>query len=365
VKVKSVDQPPRTLKELALLLGVSRATVSNAFNRPDQLSGELRERILNAAKEAGYVGPDPTARALSRGTRGAVGLIFTEQLSYAFSDPAAVHILEGVAQACEEDEIGLLLVPLSSENQGSTARAINSASVDGLILYSVSDQDPAVKLALARNMPTVMVDQPMIRGIPYVGHDHRGAARLALSHLLDLGHRDVAVLAYRLTPVRKHGEVTALDQVAAGYYHTRARMQGYQDALDSFSLGWENLCFYESESNDPTGGMSSTAEILQRPSRPTAILADSDQLAVGALQVAAEHGIDVPETLSVIGMDDVPAAQMVTPALTTIRQPMVEKGRAAGRILLGKGPSRKKIVFPVELVVRDSTGPAPQRQKRR
>lgn len=366
MNVKPVSsEAPRTLNELARLLGVSRATVSNAFNRPDQLSSELRERILAAAKDAGYVGPDPTARALSRGTRGAVGLIFTEQLSYAFSDPAAVQILEGIARACEERETGLLLVPISTgSGDGSTARAINAAAVDAFALYSLSDDDPAVGAALARNVPTVMIDQPILDGVPYVGHDHRSAARLALAHLFELGHRHVGVLAYRLTPARHHGEVTRQQQLDAGYLHTRARLQGYGDALRTFGLPWESVTFFESASNDPAGGASSTRQMLQAGSHPTAILTDSDQLAVGALQAAAEAGLRVPDDLSVIGMDDIPAAGMVTPALTTIRQPMVEKGLTAGRILLGKASRKRKFVLPVELVVRGSTAP-PRGAKRR
>lgn len=364
MEVKSESAAPRTLNELARVLGVSRATVSNAFNRPDQLSAELRERILAAARAAGYVGPDPTARALSRGTRGAVGLVFTEQLSYAFSDPAAVLVLEGIARACEEAETGLLLVPVSTEKDGAQRRAINAAAVDAFALYSVSDDDPTVDAAVARNVPTVMIDQPMLDGVPYVGHDHRGAARQALEHLLGLGHRRVAVLAYRLTPERHSGEVSRQQQLDAGYHHTRARLQGYKDALRAAGLDWGVLSFFESTSNDPVGGAASATALLTAKDPPTAILTDSDQLAVGTLQAAAELGLSVPEDLSVVGMDDIPAARMVTPALTTVRQPMIEKGRMAGRILLGTTPRKKKVVFPVELVVRESTAPPPARRRR-
>lgn len=354
--------PPRTLSDLAKTLGVSVATVSNAFNRPDQLSVALRERILQAAKEAGYVGPDPTARALSRGKHATVGLILTEQLSYAFSDPAAVLILEGLARACEEASTGLLLVPVVAGGDGSAARAINAASVDGLALYSLPDGDDAVEAALARKVTTVMIDQPLVSGVPYVSHDHRSAARLALTHLLDLGHRRVGVLAYRLTPERHRGERSLELQLAAGYRSTRARLEGYGEVLQAFRLGWDSLFFFESESNDPDGGASSTAEMLQIEPRPTAILADSDQLAIGALRAAKDAGLELPAELSVVGMDDIPAAAIVTPALTTIRQPLAEKGETAGRILLGQRTGKRRIVFSVELVVRASTGPPPRRR---
>jgi DNA-binding LacI/PurR family transcriptional regulator len=360
VKARSTNPAPRTLAELAKLLGVSRATVSNAFNRPDQLSTALRDRILDTAKEVGYSGPDPTARALSRGTQGALGLVFTEQLSYAFSDPAAVHILEGIARACEEAETGLLLIPVSAGGGRSPARVINAASVDGLALYSLPDEDPTIKAALARNVSTVIIDQPVLPGVPYVGHDHRSAAKIALGHLLELGHDHVGVVTYRLFPERHSGEVTRAQQLAAGYHHTRTRLRGYQDALEAAGRGWEALRFFESESNDPAGGAAATAKLLRLEQPLTAILTDSDQLAIGALQAAADADLRVPEDLSVIGMDDIPAARMVTPGLTTIRQPLVEKGQAAGQILLGQRSGKRKVVFPVELVVRGSTGPHPR-----
>jgi DNA-binding LacI/PurR family transcriptional regulator len=353
----------RTLDDLAELVGVSRATVSNAFNRPDQLSSTLRERILRAARETGYAGPDPTARALSRGARGALGLVFAEQLSYAFSDPAAVLILEGLARACEQAETGLLLVPVAADTDGRAVRAINGAAVDALALYSLPDGDETVAAALARGVTTVMIDQPMLPGVPYVGHDDRTAARLALAHLLELGHRRIAVLGYRLTAQRHRGELPRTPQLTAGYRHTRIRLRGYEDALRGHQASWDRLCFFESASNDPAGGAASALELLGRPDPPTAILTDSDQLAIGVLGAAREAGLRVPEDLSVIGMDDVPAASVVTPQLTTIHQPLVEKGEAAGRILLGQRSGKRRTVFPVELVVRSSTA-APARRRR-
>jgi DNA-binding LacI/PurR family transcriptional regulator len=364
VKVKAPGGTVRTLDELAAMIGVSRATVSNAFNRPDQLSAKLRERILEAARDLGYAGPDPTARALSRGERGVIGLVFGEQLSYAFSDPAAILILEGLARACERAETGLLLVPVAADENGTAIRAINGAAVDALALYSLPDEDPAVAAALGRGITTVMIDQPLLPGVPYIGHDDRSAARLALGHLLELGHRRIGILAYRLTPERHRGEVPRELQQAAGYRHTRTRLDGYGDALRAFDRNWDTLSFFESESNDPAGGAAAALELLRATPAPTAILTDSDQLAIGVLGAARTVGLCVPEELSVIGMDDVPAASVVTPRVTTIHQPLVRKGEAVGEILLGQRSGKRRIVFPVELVVRDSTGRAPRRRRR-
>src|SRR3954469_123367 len=117
-----------TLATIADALGVSRMTVSNAFNRPDQLSPELRAKILAKAQELGYSGPNPVARTLSRGRTGSVGVILDAPLTIAFSDPAAVQLLHGVATVCEERELGLWLVPRIA---GRDAALIHSALVDG------------------------------------------------------------------------------------------------------------------------------------------------------------------------------------------------------------------------------------------
>src|SRR5262249_45466995 len=164
---------------------------------------------------------------------------------------AAVWILEGVAQAWGEAETGLLLIPVGAAAEGSPARAINAAAVDAFALYSLPDDDPAVQAALARSEPTVIIDQPLVAGVPYVGHDDRSAARLALTHLLGLSHRSICVVTYRLTPTHHSGEVTRAEQLASGYHHTRTRLRGYGDALDEAGLGWATLRFFESDTNDP------------------------------------------------------------------------------------------------------------------
>src|SRR3954467_11786104 len=128
-----------TLATIAKELGVSRMTVSNAFNRPDQLSPELRERVLTTARTLGYAGPDPGGRALSRGRTGCVGVIFDAPLTTAFSDPAAVEVLHGVATVCEERELGMTLVP---RLRGKDAELVRPALVDGFVVYCRGDDDP-------------------------------------------------------------------------------------------------------------------------------------------------------------------------------------------------------------------------------
>jgi DNA-binding LacI/PurR family transcriptional regulator len=120
-----------TLATVAEAVGVSRMTVSNAYNRPDQLSPELRERVLAVARELGYAGPNPVARTLSRGETGSIGLVLDLPLTVAFTDPAAVQVLHGVAAGCELEGLGLTLVP---RIEGGGAALVQKALVDGFIL---------------------------------------------------------------------------------------------------------------------------------------------------------------------------------------------------------------------------------------
>ena len=148
MKRGAAKQPERkdriTLMRIAEELGISRTTVSNAYNRPDQLSSALKEKIYEAAKRLGYAGPDPTARGLRRGSTSAVGVIYDSPLSYAFDDAAAVAFLRGVSSVAEEEKLGLLLVPGSLSKERNAA-AIGNAIVDGFVVYSVSEDDPLLR----------------------------------------------------------------------------------------------------------------------------------------------------------------------------------------------------------------------------
>src|SRR5699024_3255462 len=170
-----------TLASLAAALGASRTTGCNAYDRPDQLSPELRKRAPGTAERLGYPGPDPVARSLRTRKAGALGLLLTENLSYAFRDPAAVGVLEGIALACEDQGIGLHLVPASPGNEDLAA--VHRAGVDGFVVYSVPDDDPHLEAVLARQVPTVIVDQPRIDGISRVGPDDEAATKMLAKHL--------------------------------------------------------------------------------------------------------------------------------------------------------------------------------------
>jgi DNA-binding LacI/PurR family transcriptional regulator len=335
-----------TLQTIADAVGVSRATVSNAYNHPEKLGDELRERVLATAHDLGYPGPDPAARRLRRGQAGALGLLFTETLSYAFSDPAAVVFLEGLAVRCEERRAPLLLLPLAKSG-GDIAGSVREAVVDGLCIYSMPDGHPAVATALERRVPLVVVDGPRLEGAGYVGIDDRLGTRRLAERLVELGHRQVAIVVPTLIPDRREGLVTPERVDNAAYHVDRERLAGFRETLEGVGVAFDAVPIYECDNRQEAGARAATA-LLEREPRPTALLCTTDQLALGALRRARELGIDV----SVTGFDDVPEAALAD--LTTVQQPLAEKGAVAGDMLLENGDGRERIL-PARPVMRGST----------
>jgi DNA-binding LacI/PurR family transcriptional regulator len=332
--------------------------VSNAYNRPDQLSPELRERVLETARRVGYPGPDPVARSLRTRQAGAVGLLLTEALSYAFRDPAAIGFLEGLAMACEEAGQGLLLVPASPEADAQeTAAAVHRAGVDGFVVYSVPDDDPNLAAVLQRPLPTVVCDQPHVSGVDHVGIDDRKAMAGLGAHLIGLGHRRIGVVCMRLGRNRHDGFVDARRQRTASFHVQRSRLAGLSDAFGAVLLEWDAVPVVERFDHTMSSGASAAAELLDRDPDLTAIVCTSDILALGALTEVRRRSLRVPDDVTVTGFDGVPEAERA--GLTTVSQPVLEKGRAAGRLLLDRSSSNpRSMMLPTELLVRATCGPA-------
>jgi DNA-binding LacI/PurR family transcriptional regulator len=360
-------QAPRrsvTLATLASELGVSRTTVSNAYNHPDQLSPALRAKVLEAARRLGYPGPDPLAATLSRGRAGALGLLFFDDLHYplrfAFSDPAHVLFLEGVADACGQAGVGLVLV-----GGGRSADLIRAALVDGFVCQYDVDGDERVEAVVERGLPLVVVDGPAPPGAGHVGVDDRGGAALAARHLLELGHRRLGVVAAPLSPDRFEGPAGPQRRAGARYQVIRDRLLGYRDAVEEAGLDWAAVPVEERRPYGQEAGQRAAAALLDRADRPTALLAMTDEVALGALRAAQELEIAVPEELSLVGFDDTPAAALARPALTTVHQPHHDKGVAAAEWLLHPAGRPASQLLPVELVVRASTAPPPRARRGR
>jgi DNA-binding LacI/PurR family transcriptional regulator len=353
-----------TLASLAAELNVSRTTISNAYNRPDQLSADLRERVLAAAKELGYAGPDPVARSLRTRKAGAVGLMITEPLNYSFSDPAALDFVAGLAESCEEAGQGLLLVaagPNRSVDDGSAA--VLSAGVDGFVVYSASDDDPYLPVVLQRHLPIVVVDQPMdVPGASRVCIDDRAAMRQLAEHVVGLGHREIGLLTMRLGREWPHESTRPMvadpGRLSSPHFHVqRERVRGVYDAMSAAGLDPAAVTVVESYEHLPQSGGAAAEVALAANPRITALMCTADVLALSAMDYLRAHGIFVPGQLTVTGFDGVPEA--LARGLTTVTQPSIEKGRRAGDLL--HNPPRSGLpvveVLDTEVVRGRTSGP--------
>jgi DNA-binding LacI/PurR family transcriptional regulator len=348
-----------TLKRVAAELGISAMTVSNAYNRPDQLSAGLRERILATARRMGYEGPDPVGRGLRRGRTGAIGVLYDNRLSFTFDDPGALAFLQGVTVAAAAEDLGLLLIPGSSHRP--PAGPPGEAMVDGFIAYSVARDDPILQSALDRGVPVVTVDQPRIAGVPFVGADDERGARAAAEHLLSLGHERFGIVSLRLAPETAGGLVDEKRRETARYQMSQLRLRGYLATLAEAGISPESVPVYEAPGRDARSGRAAAEALLAGRRRPTALLAAGDRLALGAVAVASKRGLRVPEHLSVVGFDDLPSAAYADPPLTTVHQEHEEKGVLAGRALILEIEGKKHQdhgPLPARLVVRGSTARA-------
>ncbi|GGC13299.1 LacI family DNA-binding transcriptional regulator [Cellulomonas carbonis] len=383
-----------TLQTVADRVGVSRMTVSNAFSRPDQLSAALRERVLAAAAELGYVGPDPAARGLARGEVGAVGLL-TGSLRHAFTDEISTRFLGAIAEELAPTGLALTLLPASGDAPGEagpapepsgslprsgTTRAplaagapAGSVALDAAIVYSCDPTSPAVELLTRRRLPLVHVDQPPADGVTSVNVDDHGGAHSAARHLLGLGHRRVALVTTGLPAALTRGraivEAPPAELLAATTAHApHERLRGWLDALAE--AGVAPVVAHQPDSYVPTEEPARALMALDEP--PTAVLCFSDAVADGVLRTARTLGLRVPEDLSVVGFDDNVLATRTEPGLTTVRQDVREKGRVAVGALLeaidarraGRPPEVGSTLLPTVLVVRATTAPPPDPSRR-
>jgi DNA-binding LacI/PurR family transcriptional regulator len=336
-----------TLETVAQAAGVSAMTVSNAYNRPDQLSEETRARVLAVAKELGYAGPDPAGRSLRTRRANTVGVLLTEQLPYAFADPGLVSFLHGLASGLADAGQALLLVP----TEGNAEHAhVRNALVDGFVLTSLVPGHPAVVDVLGRRLPVVSWGQPKIPGVPRICVDNARAAAKAARHLLELGHTSFGVVTFG------DGELDAPARVPGVQLGMRARVSGFLRALQAGGIDPSSVSVVAAARNSRAAGRDAAARMLA-DRHPTAVFGVTDVLALGTLDAAASAGIDVPRQLSVVGFDDVAAAAASVPPLTTVAQSLFDQGRLAASVVLDQVAGRPVRIPPIrtEVVVRGST----------
>jgi DNA-binding LacI/PurR family transcriptional regulator len=341
------------IADVAREAGVSKTAVSFAFNSPDRLAPETAIRIREVAEHLGYT-PHPVARMLTQRQTLTIGLLTPQALSVIFSNPFFGAFSEGVALAAEEHGYALHFI---SPVHGSLARALGRATVDGVVAIGLSDDHPEVEQIRRAGVPIVLVDSTALPEHGSIEVDDMGGARAAAEHLISLGHRNVLVIC-----VEPPAPSTTLDPDGV----TGRRLRGYRDAFAGADvvIGDERVVVGPASIE---GGVAALRRAWDDGLRPTAVLAMSDAMAIGAMRALRDLGLDVPGDVSVVGFDDIDLAPHVDPPLTTVHQPIRRKGEEAVRLLLSvveKHPAKAEHRrLDTRLIVRGSTGPPPAAPK--
>ncbi len=341
-----------TLKKVAERLKVSTATISNAFNRPDQLSSDLRERILSECEAIGYFGPNAAARSLRTGRTGIVGIVLYDRLSYSVSDPVASQFLKGMAEVLDAQEYNMLLLSSNPTGQDAQIR-MQAFMVDGFIVYGYNPKQQANAPWLSPNKNVVAVDSKSISDCPSVNVDnYEGAKKIAL-HALQYRPQRVAILGLSLLDTNHVCRIQADELYDEAASISVQRLHGYFDALleHDYKIGPEDI--WNIPVNTHRAAYQAAREALMMINRPQLLLCMSDRIAIAAVQVALQLGLRVPEDLKVVGFDGIPEAANIHPSITTIHQQNEEKGKIAAELFLGLRQD-KDVVLTTELMVRES-----------
>ena len=347
-----------TLLDVAKAAGVSKATASNTFASPMRVKPELRARIEAAARELGFAGPDPKGRMLSSGKVNAIGIVTFGAFGIAhfFKNAYQRDFLAGVADVCDARRVGLSLVSGRDDKEDWNLR---NALVDGFVFTRLDQVERLAPNAIHR-LPYVVMDidgAPDIRSVRVENHD---GARQATRHLIGLGHRRFVIGAplWSFQAPIFHPASKGDRRLVPSAPSQLEKLAGVAEALAEIGISIDDVPIVEAcgtkEEEDAFG--NGAAMLIRMAAQATAVIALSDDLALAILDQAKKLGVSVPRGLSVIGFDDVPAAALADPPLTTVHQSAFENGRVAARILLDGGPPQQAVV-PVNLVVRGSTAP--------
>ncbi len=332
------------MRQIADLAGVSIATVSRVLNGRGDVSDETRDLVTRVIRENGYTA-NRSARGLSAGRAGLVGILVPLVYPAYFS-----AILAGAAEALSERNLQIVLSPTGHEHDREVSVLDRLYGLtDGALIILPEESSEELERLLDGGYRFVVLDplMPLDERIPSVSAAHMSGADQAMRHLLELGHRRIALI----TGPR-------------GWVATEHRRRGYRAALAAVGILPDPVYEIEAEP-EIASGRDAARFLLELAEPPTAIFAFNDNIAIGAIQAARACGVRVPDDLSIVGFDDVEHATIVTPELTTVRQPLAEMGRTAvsllNRLLEGQRFETLHLELATRLVVRDSTAPPPAR----
>lgn len=345
-----------TLATVAARAGVAPSTASLVFSGGGPVAEATRARVLAAADEIGYTGPDPRARSLRQGRSGIVAVLIGGRMLQTFRDPVQLALMDGISQEVGPLGYGLLVLPGDAEHREPGIEQVARMQMDAAVYATCGrDDDPVIERLRVRDVPTLAVEGPVDPRIPLVTIANREGAAAAARHVRDLGHRRVAAMTL---PLRADGHAGPPGERLAhvSYVTVRDRIDGVRDVYGP------DVPVIETPGNLVEEGARATDHLLDGPSPPTAILAQADLLAAGAVQAAERRGLQVPRDLSVVGFDGLDLPWFTGHRLTTIAQPLEDKSRTVGHhvaeLLAGRHPA--DVTFPVTLQQGTTTGPPPR-----
>lgn len=330
-----------TLEEIAKLSGVSRSTVSRVINNDPDVREETRARVWEVVRRLNYH-PHAAARGLAAGRTRVLGLFIPTGVSALFTDPYFPILIQGVSSACNANEHSVMLWLAEPEYERRMIRQIiHNGLIDGVIVSSMLMDDPVVQALSESDLPFVLVGRhPTDARVSYVDADNFNGAKAIVAHLLRSNRQRVATIA---------GPLNAIVGVD--------RRDGYLAALRERGMPARPEMIVEGDFSE-AGGYAAAQALLRH--RPDAIFAASDAMALGAMRAVREHGLRIPDDIALVGFDDMPFAARTDPPLTTVRQPIQRMGAAAAEALIDliEHPESepRRIILPIELVVRTSCG---------